>query len=73
MDKLKQAIDAYPGGCAGLAAKVGVSRQFLHQVAHGAKRVPARLVLPIEKATRRAVTRYEMRPDVFGDQPRRKA
>lgn len=40
------------------------------QVSHwftGRKPVPARHCIPIEQATKGRVTRYDLRPDVFGE------
>ena len=36
-------------------------------------RITAERALEIEAATSGAVTRYELRPDVFGEQPKQKA
>ncbi|WP_425602034.1 transcriptional regulator [Stenotrophomonas maltophilia] len=47
-----------------LAKLAGASPQFVHQWVTGRRPVPARYVLGIEAAT--GVTRYELRPDVFG-------
>lgn len=57
------------GSQAELARKIGCSSVFVHQMARGIRSVPARLCLPIERATSGAVTRYELRPEVFGDPP----
>ena len=50
-----------------LARRIGCSQVFVHQMLRGRRAVSARLCLPIERATGGAVTRYELRPDVFGD------
>ncbi len=52
-----------------LAAAIGVGSAYLYQMAYGFRRVPAHRCLAIEAATKGAVTRYELRPDVFGPAP----
>lgn len=49
-----------------LAKEIEVSPQFVCQLANGSRPVPATLVLKIELATGGAVTRHELRPDIFG-------
>lgn len=51
------------------AAAVGVSPAFVWQWVNGKRPVPAQHCIPIEKATGGAVTRYDLRPDVFGSAP----
>ncbi|MFC5488460.1 helix-turn-helix domain-containing protein [Dokdonella soli] len=57
------------GSQAALAAAVGVSQQVVWQWLNGRRPVPAVHCIPIENATAGAVTRYALRPDVFGLQP----
>ena len=57
---VRQACDAY-GGVSALAGKLGISRGRLYDW----PRVPAEMCLPIERATRRRVTRYDLRPDLY--------
>jgi DNA-binding transcriptional regulator YdaS (Cro superfamily) len=52
-----------------LARRIGCSQVFVHQMLHGLRGVSAKLCLPIERATNGAVTRYELRPDIFGEAP----
>lgn len=66
---IERAIDAAGGSQSELARRIGCSAVFAHQMLHGLRSVPARLCLPIEQATNGAVTRYELRPDVFGPAP----
>lgn len=55
-----------------LAAALGVSEVYIRSMANGHRRVPAEMAAVIERHTGGAVTRAELRPDVFGDQsPRR--
>ena len=54
------------GGQSALARKLGVKPQAVQQwVSRG--HVPANRVLAIESATEHQVSRYELRPDVFGE------
>ena len=50
-----------------LARDLKISPVLISQWSSGARRVPAERCLPIEEATNGAVTRYELRPDVFGE------
>ncbi len=52
-----------------LAHRIGCSQVFVHQMLRGRRAVSARLCLPIERATGGAVTRYDLRPDIFGEAP----
>ena len=52
-----------------LARRIGCSQVFVHQMQHGTRKVSPRLCLPIERATGGAVTRYDLRPDIFGEAP----
>ena len=66
MSSIQRACDAV-GSPSKLAQAIGVNRQFVHQWLHGARPVPPARCISIEKATGGTVTRYELRPDVFGD------
>lgn len=61
--------------CAGsqslLAAQVGVTQGRVWQWCNG-DRVPAERCADIERATAGQVTRYDLRPDVFGPAPQGK-
>lgn len=54
-----------------LARDTGAHRQWLWQVASGwrGKRASHVLAIAIERATGGAVTRHDLRPDVFGPAP----
>ena len=53
-------------GQSNLARKIGISKQFMGQIVKGTRPLPPTLCIPIERACDAAVTRYELRPDVFG-------
>lgn len=64
---IERAVKAV-GGQARLAAKVGVSINAVSLWVRGARRgkpIPAERVLQIERATGGAVTRHELRPDIY--------
>ena len=65
MNPIERACEA-AGGQVVLARSIGVTPQAVNQWVRGSRRVPAEQCLPIETATEGAVTRYELRPDVFG-------
>jgi len=65
---IKKAVDVV-GSQAALAKSLNVSAPFVNDLLHARKRVPAELCGGIENATQGAVTRYDLRPDVFGDAP----
>ncbi|PZO66352.1 MAG: transcriptional regulator [Pseudoxanthomonas suwonensis] len=50
-----------------LAAAIGVHKMYLWQIGAGQRRPSAELAKRIEEATQGAVTRAELRPDIFGD------
>lgn len=52
-----------------MAKSVGVKQQHVWNWLHRDRKAPAGSVLAIEAAVRGAVTRYELRPDVFGQPP----
>ena len=54
------------GGVTAVSRMLGVSRPFASQLKRGVRALPARHVLPLERACMGAVTRYELRPDIFG-------
>tara|TARA_R110001583_G_scaffold155783_4_gene307444 strand:- start:298 stop:543 length:246 start_codon:yes stop_codon:yes gene_type:complete len=73
----KQVINQYVlvaaevlGGKKALAKAIGVTPQFVGQLACGARPVPPRHCIPIEVASNMAVSRYDLRPDVFGENPK---
>ena len=64
---LHKAIEA-AGSQSRLADSLGLSFQHIQQWRR-AGRVPAERVLSVEAAVNGAVTRYQLRPDVFGKAP----
>lgn len=66
---IQKAIDA-AGGQASLARAIKVKSQVVWQWADGRRPVPAHHCLAIEQAAKGEVTRYDLRPDVFGDAPK---
>lgn len=53
------------GGQAELARRCSTSQPRIWQCIHRNQRIPAELVLSIEEATGGAVTRHELRPDLY--------
>ncbi len=66
-EAISMAVEA-AGSQASLAKSINVTIGAVNQWVHGLRPVPAGRCLAIEKATRGIVTRYDLRPDVFGDQ-----
>lgn len=54
------------GSQSALASGLGVTQGLISQWSTGRLKVPAERCIAIEQATNGAVTRYELRPDVFG-------
>ena len=67
MNPILKAIDAC-GTQGELAERIGVSQGFISQLARGARPIPPGLCRRIEDATDGAVTREDLRPDVFGSE-----
>ena len=57
------------GGQTALARLLGVTQGLVWQWTAGRCDVAAQHCIPIETATAGAVTRYDLRPDVFGKAP----
>lgn len=71
MTAIASAVDA-AGGQLALAAKLHVHPSLISQWVTGRLDVAARHCLPIEEATDGKVTRYDLRPDIFGQPEKRK-
>lgn len=69
---IKRAVDA-AGGIRALAVTLKVSYQAVYGWLYQGARVPAERVLELERASKRAVTRYQLRPDIYPPPKRRKA
>lgn len=68
IDALKKAVEL-AGGQSQLAKAIGVKQQHVWNWLHRDGKPAAEFVLPIESAVSGRVTRYELRPDVFGAGP----
>lgn len=60
---------AIAGSQSELARRIGISQGHLWSWLHRDKKVPAERCAAIERATNGAVSRYALRPDVFGPAP----
>lgn len=69
---LKAYLAAERGRAVLLAKAVGTSPAFIAHIAHGRKLAPIKTAQAIELATDGEVTRYDLRPDVYGMPPLRK-
>jgi len=70
MSAIKSAIARYEKPQAAVARHLQVTPQAVHQWVKGQRPVPPRLALQIEADT--GVSRHDLRPDVFGDTPKKK-
>ncbi|UGB46968.1 helix-turn-helix domain-containing protein [Frateuria edaphi] len=69
MDKptaIQKAVEACDNAQAELARRINVAPQLVWQWCDGRRPVPAHRCLAIEQATNGVVTRFDLRPDVFG-------
>ncbi|WP_373565917.1 transcriptional regulator [Microbulbifer okhotskensis] len=66
LEALKRAV-AIVGTKSGLAKSIGVKPPVITQWFKSKRPIPAGQCRPIEAATNGAVTRYELRPDIYGD------
>jgi len=62
---LRQAIRHHLKSQVAVARAVGVSPQAVSEILRRGKRVPAEWCLAIETATAGAVTRHDLRPDLY--------
>ena len=62
---LRQVIRHHLKSQVAVARAVGVSPQAVSEILRRGKRVPAEWCLPIETATAGAVTRHDLRPDLY--------
>lgn len=68
MSEIQRAVDV-AGGQQKLAEAAGVSPQAVSFWVTGARLISAEYVLKVEQATAGRVTRYDLRPDIFGEAP----
>jgi DNA-binding transcriptional regulator YdaS (Cro superfamily) len=59
------------GSQAKLASKAGCSQQLISQLLKGEIGVTAEMAMKIDKATGGAVSKHDLRPDIFGAPKRR--
>ena len=62
---LRQAIRHHLKSQVAVARAVGVSPQAVSEILRRGKRVPAEWCLAIETATAGAITRHDLRPDLY--------
>lgn len=73
MNKLLEKAIKYSGTQAALAAAINefvprskrIKQQYISKWLNRTKNIPAEYVLPIERAVNGAVTRYDLRPDIY--------
>jgi DNA-binding transcriptional regulator YdaS (Cro superfamily) len=70
---LSEYINQGHGTQSQLAKSLDVTPVLIHQWVKDKRQVPAERCLAIEAATSGLVTRYELRPDVFGCDPKTEA
>jgi DNA-binding transcriptional regulator YdaS (Cro superfamily) len=69
MNAIKRSIEVIGGGQVALARRLGITSAAVNQWVTGTRPVPPERCRAIEAATGGAVTRYDLRPDVFGAPP----
>jgi len=62
---LRQAIRHHLRSQVAVARAVGVSPQAVSEILRRGRRVPAEWCLPLETATAGAITRHDLRPDLY--------
>jgi len=67
-EAISEAIKLFPSKSE-FCRSIGMSPQFLPQILSGKRPLPPRFAIQIERATNCRVTRYELRPDIFGEAP----
>lgn len=65
IEALKLAISEHFKTQGAAAKAVGVTPQAVSEIVRLGKKVPAEWCLPIERATDGAVTRHQLRPDLY--------
>lgn len=59
-------------GRAELAEALKTSPAYVSQLASGHRRITAEMAIKIERATNGEVTRHELRPDLYPDEPKKR-
>lgn len=72
IEALKRAVEL-AGGQSSLAKSIGVKQQHVWNWLNRDGKAAADRAILIERATGGQVTRYELRPDVFGEPPHEEA
>lgn len=65
IEAFKKAISEHLGGQVATAKVVGVTQQGISKCLRRGGPVPAEWCLPIEAATNGAITRHQLRPDIY--------
>jgi len=68
---IEKAIELH-GSQVKLAKEAGCSQQYISWLLKDADQVSAEMALAFEKATGAAISRHDLRPDIFGAAPARK-
>lgn len=68
---IKRAVDRL-GSQAKLASAAGCSQQLISQLLNGDVGITAETAIKIDKATGGAVSKRDLRPDIFGAAPKRR-
>lgn len=69
--KLRQYLDELkPEARRSFADRVGTTMDYFYQLTGGHRKPSVELVKRIESESGGKVTRYELRPDIYGDLPR---
>jgi len=67
MDAIRTALRARRGRQTALARALGISSQAVYAWANSTRRLPAHWAITVERLF--GCSRYETRPDIFGDAP----
>jgi DNA-binding transcriptional regulator YdaS (Cro superfamily) len=62
---LEAALQFFSGSQSALAAAIGLKQQSVNDVFRAQRPAPAKWCIALEKATKGAVTRHQLRPDLY--------
>ena len=68
-ESIQKAVELLGGNVALAAVIGGCHPSFVSQLVTGRRKTPVEACRQIEAATKGVVTRYDLRPDVFGEAP----